>query len=202
MLMALLLDAANIVGGLLLAIPLLARFPAVTRTAARLARWQWVIGILALVAGGYYLLVHMISGPRVFHFEVVGVAVGVILAWDRLTGRTPLIPTPAAAPATSPTATGTPSTSAGDPAASHAATGTPSASVGDPAAAQGWPSAGSPPAPAAQHNPASTTAASPAAPAETASTPGAAGPAGAALVIAVFGLIAILVGIQGLFTPN
>ncbi|SDT57720.1 hypothetical protein [Actinoplanes derwentensis] len=156
MLMALLLDAANIIGGLLLAIPILGRFPAVARVTGHIARWQWLVGIIALVAGGYYLIVHLISGPRLFHFEVVGIAVGVILAWDRLTGKKPLVPAPA--------------TSAG----------------GSSSPGIGWPSAGAPP----EHSTA---------------TPPATAPAdlsGPALLIAVFGIIAIIVGLQGLFTPN
>jgi hypothetical protein len=91
MIMALLLDLANIVGGFLLAVPLLGRLPRVGdeigRAAGRMAAFGWVVGIVALVAGGYYLLVHLISGPRVFHFEVVGIGVGVALLWHRLTGR-------------------------------------------------------------------------------------------------------------------
>ncbi|BEL08599.1 hypothetical protein Q0Z83_067900 [Actinoplanes sichuanensis] len=148
MLMALLLDAANIIGGLLLAIPLLGRFPVIARLTARIAPWRWLVGIVALVAGGYFLIVHLISGPHLFHFEVVGIAVGVILAWERLTGRRPLVPVPAA------TASGAASAGAGSP---------------EPAAA---------PAPS---------------PAEL---------AGPALLVAVFGIIAIVVGLQGLFTPN
>ena len=74
MLMALLLDAANIVGGLLLAIPLLGRFPVIARLTARIAGWRWLVGIVALVAGGYFLIVHLISGPHLVHFEVVGIA--------------------------------------------------------------------------------------------------------------------------------
>ena len=91
MIMALLLDLANIAGGFLLAVPLLVRLPrigdGVGRFGERTAPYGWVVGIVALVAGGYYLLVHLISGPRLFHFEVVGLAVGVALLWDRLTGR-------------------------------------------------------------------------------------------------------------------
>ncbi|MBO3743374.1 hypothetical protein [Actinoplanes flavus] len=144
MLMALLLDIANIVGGLLLAIPLLGRFPVVARVTARIAPWRWLAGIAALVAGGYFLIVHLISGPHLFHFEVVGIAVGVLLTWERLTGRKPLVP---AAPVTTPAA----------------------------------PSPSAEPAPVAV------------APAD---------PAGPALLVAVFGIIAIMVGLQGLFTPN
>ena len=91
MIMALLLDLSNIVGGFLLAIALLRRLPRVgeglSRVADRVAPFGWVVGIVALIAGGYYLIVHAISGPHVFHFEVVGIAVGLALLWDRLTGR-------------------------------------------------------------------------------------------------------------------
>jgi len=89
--MALLLDLGNVAGGFLLAVSLLRRLPVVGydlgRFAARAASFGWVVGVVVLVAGGYYLLVHLISGPRLFHFEVVGVGVGVALLWDRLTGR-------------------------------------------------------------------------------------------------------------------
>jgi len=91
MIMALLLDLANIVGGLLLAVPLLLQIPSaaggVARFTGRVAPWGWVVGVVALVAGGYYLIVHVFSGPRVFHFEVVGIAVGLALLWDRIRGR-------------------------------------------------------------------------------------------------------------------
>ena len=91
--MALLLDLANITGGFLLALGLLRRLPVIGhdlgRFAPRIARFGWVVGVVALVAGGYYLIVHLISGPRLFHFEVVGIGVGVALLWDRLTGRQP-----------------------------------------------------------------------------------------------------------------
>lgn len=91
MIMALLLDLGNVAGGFLLAVSLLRRLPVVGydlgRFAARAASFGWVVGVVVLVAGGYYLLVHLISGPRLFHFEVVGVGVGVALLWDRLTGR-------------------------------------------------------------------------------------------------------------------
>ncbi|GAA1612403.1 hypothetical protein [Actinoplanes couchii] len=168
MLMALLLDAANIIGGLLLALPILGRFPVVARITGPLARWQWLVGIVALVAGGYYLIVHLISGPHLFHFEVVGIAVGVILAWDRLTGKKPLV---------------TAAASSGTTSSGAASSGTSSPGIG-------WPSAGSPP----EH----ATATSP----QTAPAPAPADLSGPALLIAVFGIIAIIVGIQGLFTPN
>lgn len=91
MLMALLLDLANIIGGFLLAIALLGRLPRIgddlSRFADRIAGFGWIVGIIALVAGGYYLIVHLTSGPRLFHFELVGIGVGVALLWDRLTGR-------------------------------------------------------------------------------------------------------------------
>jgi hypothetical protein len=89
--MALLLDLANIVGGFLLAAALLQRSPRVgndlARVASTIAAFGWLVGIVALVAGGYYLIVHLTSGPHVFHFEVVGIGVGVALLWDRLTGK-------------------------------------------------------------------------------------------------------------------
>ncbi|MEU4570249.1 hypothetical protein [Micromonospora sp. NPDC023956] len=89
--MALLLDLANIVGGFLLAVALLRLLPRVgddlRGLAARVAPFAWVVGLVALVTGGYYLIVHLVSGPRLFHFEVVGIGVGLALLWDRLTGR-------------------------------------------------------------------------------------------------------------------
>jgi hypothetical protein len=91
MIMAFLLDLSNILGGLLLAVPLLSQIPSagagIRRFDARIAPWAWLIGVVALVAGGYYLIVHLTSGPHVFHFEVVGIAVGLLLLWDRITGR-------------------------------------------------------------------------------------------------------------------
>jgi hypothetical protein len=161
MLMALLLDAANIVGGLLLAIPLLGRFPVIARLTARIAPWRWLIGIVALVAGGYFLIVHLISGPHLFHFEVVGIAVGVILAWERLTGRRPLVPAAVSSGSSGPGSTG------------HATDGL-----------------GGGAAPGANTAPGGITGPPPA------------DLAGPALLVAVFGIIAIVVGLQGLFTPN
>ncbi|MFG2050574.1 hypothetical protein ACGFIW_24445 [Micromonospora sp. NPDC048935] len=129
--MALLLDLANIVGGFLLAVAVLRLLPRVGddlgRLAGRAAPIAWVVGLVALVTGGYYLIVHLVSGPRVFHFEVVGIGVGLALLWDRLTGR----PAPRDEQAT-----------------------------------------------------------------------GATGATGLRLLLAIFGLIAIVVGIQGLFTPD
>jgi len=92
MIMALLLDLSNIVGGFLLAIALLRLLPRVggdlARFAARVAPFGWIVGIVALVAGGYYVIVHLVSGPHLFHFEVVGIGVGLALLWERITGRT------------------------------------------------------------------------------------------------------------------
>jgi hypothetical protein len=89
--MALLLDLANIIGGFLLAIGLVASLPRVGdgfgRAAARVGPFGWLVGVVALVAGGFYLIVHLFSGPQVFHFEIVGIAVGVALLWGRLTNR-------------------------------------------------------------------------------------------------------------------
>lgn len=135
--MALLLDLANIVGGFLLAVALLRRLPRVGDDLGRFARWiapfGWIVGVVALVTAGYYLIVHSVSGPHVFHFEVVGLGVGIALLWDRLAGRRASRPAPA-----------------GDRAAGDREGG-----------ASGWP-----------------------------------------LVLAIFGLIAMVVGIQGLFTPD
>ena len=90
-LIALLLDLANIAGGFLLAIGLIRATPRVgddiDRGADRLAPFAWVIGLVALVAGGWWLIVHLTSGPRVFHFELVGIAVGLMLLWGRIRGR-------------------------------------------------------------------------------------------------------------------
>jgi hypothetical protein len=139
---ALLLDLSNIVGGFLLAIALLGLLPRVgddlRRADGVIEPFGWIVGIVALVTGGYYLLVHATSGPHIFHFEVVAIGVGVALLWGRLTG----------------TASG----------GSAGVLGTPA-----PASAQ-------------------------------ASARG--GLEGAALLLAIFGVIAIIVGIQGLFTPN
>jgi hypothetical protein len=86
--LALILDLSNLLGGFLLAIGLLALIPNagdnLVRFAERLAPFRWIVGVVALVCGGYFLIVHLISGPRVFHFELVGIAVGVLLLWDRL----------------------------------------------------------------------------------------------------------------------
>ncbi|MDR6624072.1 hypothetical protein [Caulobacter segnis] len=86
--LSLILDLCNILGGFLLAIGLLVLAPRIgddfERFAARLARFRWIVGIAALVCGGYFLIVHLTSGPHVFHFEVVGIAVGVLLLWERL----------------------------------------------------------------------------------------------------------------------
>src|SRR4051794_12562634 len=53
MIMALLLDLANIVGGFLLAVALVERLPRVGadlgRAAAQVARFGWVVGVVALV---------------------------------------------------------------------------------------------------------------------------------------------------------
>ncbi len=86
--LALLLDLCNILGGFLLAVGLLALIPnagdTLSRFAERLSPFRWIVGVVALVCGGYFLIVHLVSGPHVFHFEIVGIAVGVLLLWDRL----------------------------------------------------------------------------------------------------------------------
>ncbi|MFN8077645.1 MAG: hypothetical protein U0Q15_19790 [Kineosporiaceae bacterium] len=76
------LDLANILGGFLLAVPLLRQIPGAARLdeiAATLDRFRIVVAVACLVAAGYFLLVHITSGPRVFHFEIVGLIVGVLL---------------------------------------------------------------------------------------------------------------------------
>jgi hypothetical protein len=133
---ALLLDLANIVGGFLLAIMLLRRLPRVgddlVRAKSAIAPYVWVVGIVALVTGGYYLIVHLTSGPHVFHFELIAIAVGAALLWERLTGRS-AVKEPSAAARTGRSGTGL---------------------------------------------------------------------RGGSLLVAVLGVIAIIVGIQGLFTPD
>lgn len=155
---ALLLDLTNIVGGFLLAGVLLSDLPRVGRwvgrAAALVARSTLVVGVLALVMGGYYVILHLTSGPHVFHFELVGIGVGVATLRDRLFPRSAPSPTASAAGPT-------------PPAAGHGALFTPSPAT-TPIAAAGTP----PPA------------------------------SGGALLLAVFGLIAIVVGIQGLLTPD
>lgn len=89
--MSLLLDLANIVGGLLLALPLLQLLPRVGQALQPVvgpaARYGWLVGIVALVASGFYVLVHVTTGPHLFHFELVGIGTGLALLWDRLTGH-------------------------------------------------------------------------------------------------------------------
>ncbi|NHK26751.1 hypothetical protein FF098_002365 [Parvularcula flava] len=86
--LSLLLDLSNILGGFLLAIGLLIKIPNVgddlAKAAAKLAQFGWVIGIVALVTGGYFLIVHLTTGPHLFHFEVVAIITGVLLLMDRV----------------------------------------------------------------------------------------------------------------------
>ncbi|MFI5957709.1 hypothetical protein [Cryptosporangium sp. NPDC051539] len=147
MILALLLDFSNIAGGLLLASVLLQRLPRVGSDLGLASRaaapYGWIVGLVALVCGGYYLLLHVSEGPHVFHFELVGIAVGVALLWSRIRpGRKPL----------------------------------PSASVA--------------PADDGHTNGGGT------------ATRTVAAPTGAALLLAVFGIIAVIVGFQGLLTPD
>jgi hypothetical protein len=145
---ALVLDLANILGGLVLAATLLGELPgagrAVSAVTGPLARVGVVLGVVALAAGTYYLIAHIVSGPHVFHFELVGIGVGVALLRERLFPRT-------AAPAGGPT---------------------PSDFVDT----RPQPSTAPIPAPAPV--------------------------AGMSLLLAVYGLVAIVVGIQGLLTPD
>ncbi len=90
-LISLLLDLANIVGGFILAIGLLALIPnvgpALGRGADRIGPFAWVVGVVALVCGGFYLILHVLHGPGVLIFEVVAIITGVLLLWDRLRMR-------------------------------------------------------------------------------------------------------------------
>ena len=150
MVMALLLDFANIAGGLLLAAVLLQRLPKLGPDLGLAARagapYGWIVGLVALVTSGYYLLVHLTDGPRVFHFEIVGLGVGVALLWDRLRGRRARRTTPAL-----------------------------------PAGGNGGTATRTRPAAQDQDQREAT---------------------GGALLLAVFGVIAIIVGFQGLLTPD
>lgn len=87
-LVALLLDLANILGGLLLASGLLTGSSRPEQLAGRaagaLSPARVVIGALALATGGIWVVVHLTRGPGLFVFELVGIAVGVVLLWDRL----------------------------------------------------------------------------------------------------------------------
>ena len=170
---ALLLDLSNIVGGLLLAGLLLQEIPrvgpALGRLTGVLARAGVVIGIVALAVGGYYLIVHVTSGPHVFHFELVGIGVGVALLRDRLFPRSAAV----RAPATAPLSTAGPGGTTGGPG-------------GGPGGA--YPDTRLPPQPGPATTPVTSPVISPL--------------TGASLLLAVFGLIAIVVGIQGLFTPD
>jgi hypothetical protein len=163
---ALLLDLTNIIGGWLLGAALLSQLPYVgpwlARAAGAVARFVLAVGVLALMMGGYYLIMHLASGPHVFHFELVGIGVGVALLRDRLF----------------------PPQESRVSAAGQAATPI-RPPGGNPGSAGSLFDAGTP------------------------ATSGNAGPgithaalAGGTLLLAVFGLIAIVVGIQGLFTPD
>jgi hypothetical protein len=154
----LLLDLANIIGGLLLASALLQEIPRIGtplgRLGALIGRAAPAIGVLALAAGGYYLILHLTSGPHVFHFELVGLGVGVALLRERLFPRSAGSLSTSAARAPAPGPQGYIDTRVPPPGSGAAATR---------------------PAPA---------------------------PSGAMLLLAVFGLIAIVVGVQGLLTPD
>jgi hypothetical protein len=170
--LAALLDLSNIVGGFLLSSILLWDVPKVgpvlARFTARVARAGDVVGVIALMAGGYWVIVHLASGPHVFHFELVGAGIGVALLRRRLF-------TPAAGPGP-----------AGPASASGADHSTTSMFV----PSQGASAPGTSPASAQAHGAARS-------PAQAQSAP-----TGGILLLAVFGLIAIAVGIQGLMTPD
>ncbi len=138
--MAWVLDLSLLVGGFLLAAVLLQQIPQIARgvesAASTLNRFRLVVAVVALVAAGYFLIVHAVSGPQVLHFEVVGLLVGICLL---------LTSTPASA-------SGAPRTSS----SGRRAVSGPTNVTQDPRA----------------------------------------------LLLAVLGLIAIIVGLQGLITPN
>lgn len=150
-----LLDLSNIVGGFLLALALLTAIPQVgdglARAGGAIGPFGWVVGIVALVCGGYFLLYHLANGPHVFHFEVVAILVGVALLWDRLTGRSPLVGRDS-----SPRGGSADPLTRRDPAVGGRRT-----AVAQTGTATGW-----------------------------------------GLILAIFGIIAMIVGIQGLLTPN
>lgn len=152
--MSVVLDLVNIVGGLLLAVALLALVPrlggGIRRGLGVLVPFGWVVGVIALVAGGYFLIKHIVDGPHVFHFEVVGIAVGVCLLWDRLRDRTV------------------------------------AGSSGDAGAAGGGAAVGGGTAVQTEAGVVAETGVL----------------TGTALLLAVFGLIAFVVGLEGLFTSN
>jgi hypothetical protein len=88
---ALLLDLSNMLGGFLLAIGLIRQTPRVggdlERGADRLAPFAWIIGVAALVSGGWWLIIHLTAPEGVMHYELVGIGVGLALLWGRLKGR-------------------------------------------------------------------------------------------------------------------
>src|ERR1700743_698971 len=88
---SLLLDLANIIGGFILAIGLLALIPnvgpALGRGADRMGPFAWIVTVVALACGGFYLILHVLRGPGVLIFEVVGIGTGLLLVWERLRAR-------------------------------------------------------------------------------------------------------------------
>lgn len=170
---AALLDLTNIVGGFLLAAALLRELPrvgpSVTRAAGAVARGAVVIGVLALTVGGYYLILHLTAGPHVFHFELIGIGVGVATLRDRLfplsraTNPTDRVTAPAGAP----DASGLPGTT-GPAGTGPMGTSPMGAGAGDPGAGAGpgFPITGN------------------------------------ELLLAIFGLIAVIAGLQGLLTAD
>jgi hypothetical protein len=153
-----LLDLSNIVGGFLLALALLAGIPQIGDGLARaggvLGPFGWIVGIVALVCGGYFLIYHLLNGPHIFHFELVAIGVGIALLWDRLTGRAPLTDRDGGTGRRQ-FARHRDTVADGDTVLDR------SPSTATTAPATGW-----------------------------------------TLVLAIFGIIAIIVGFQGLFTPN
>ena len=81
-LIALFLDLSNIFGGLILAFPLFARIPSVGggfKDTKSVDKFAWIVGVVALVTGGYFFIMHLINGGHILHYEVVAIIVGLLL---------------------------------------------------------------------------------------------------------------------------
>ena len=81
------LHLANIFGGILLALPMIIELSKpnsnVKSSAKSAGEYGWIVGIVALVTGGYFLIVHL-DTLDVTHYEVVAVIVGLLLIAPRL----------------------------------------------------------------------------------------------------------------------
>jgi len=83
---ALILDIANISGGLILAQETITSFFKLDKQnpirgiSESIAPFKTYIGIAALMSGLYWLLFHLFKGQSVWLFEIIGIALGMILA--------------------------------------------------------------------------------------------------------------------------